>query len=95
MVKFTVTQAERIGELNGTAEDINMEFETTEERDQAFRKMEKEMVRESRKKIKELLDHKHITGSVEVGRILEQWLMGEGYTKVVTCLLYTSPSPRD
>ena len=89
MVKFTVTQAERIGELNGTAEDINMEFETTEERDQAFRKMEKEMVRESRKKIKELLDHKHITGSVEVGRTLEQWLMGEGNTKVVTPTIIT------
>lgn len=38
MVKFTVTQAERIGELNGTAEDINMEFETTEERGSGFQK---------------------------------------------------------
>lgn len=89
MEKFTVTQAERIGELNGTAEDINMEFETTEERDQTFRKMEKEMVRESRKRIKELLDSRHITRSVEVGRTLEQWLMGEGYTKVVTPTIIT------
>lgn len=89
MEKFTVTQAERIGELNGTPEDINMEFETTEERDQMFRKMEKEMVRESRRKIKELLDTKHITQSVEVGRSLETWLMGEGYTKVVTPTIIT------
>lgn len=89
MEKFTVTQAERIGELNGSAEDIDLEFETTEERDQTFRKMEKEMVRESRRKIKELLDAKHITRSVEVGRTLEQWLMGEGYTKVVTPTIIT------
>lgn len=89
MEKFTVTQAERIGELNGSADAVNMEFETVEERDQTFRKMEKEMVRESRKKIKELLDTKHITQSVEVGRTLEQWLMGEGYTKVVTPTIIT------
>lgn len=89
MEKFTVTQAERIGELNGTTEDINMEFETTEERDQTFRKMEKEMVKQSRAKIKELLDHKYITQRVEVGRNLEQWLMGEGYTKVVTPTIIT------
>lgn len=89
MEKFTVTQAERIGELNGTAEDINMEFETTEQRDQTFRTMEKGMVKTSRSKIKELLETKHITQSVEVGRTLEQWLMGEGYTKVVTPTIIT------
>ena len=45
MEKFTVTQAERIGELNGSKELIEAEFETKAERDQAFRKAEKELVR--------------------------------------------------
>ena len=89
MEKFTVTQAERIGELNGSKELIEAEFETKAERDQAFRKAEKELVRESRAKIKSLLDEKHITQNILVGRSLEDWLMGEGFTKVVTTTIIT------
>ena len=89
MEKFTVTQAERIGELNGSKELIEAEFETKAERDQAFRKAEKELVRESRAKIKSLLDEKHITQNILVGRSLEDWLMGEGFTKVVTPTIIT------
>lgn len=89
MEKFTITQRERIGELNGTTETMDMEFETTADRDAEFRRLEKIMVKESREQIKNLLDNKHITQSVEVGRKLEQWLMGEGYTKVVTPTIIT------
>ncbi|QHI72952.1 pyrrolysine--tRNA(Pyl) ligase large subunit [Aminipila terrae] len=89
MEKFTITQKERIGELNGTTEMMEMEFETIENRDSSFREMEKSMVKESRTKIKELLHEKYMTKTVEVGRNLEQWLMGEGFTKVVTPTIIT------
>lgn len=89
MEKFTVTQAERIGELNGKLDAQEMEFETKQERDQAFRSMEKEMVRESRAKLKELLDERRITQPVIVGRTMEKWLMDEGFTKVETPTIIT------
>lgn len=89
MEKFTVTQRERISELNGTSELMDAEFETVSERDAQFKALEKTMVKEGREKIKVLLNDTHITQSVNVGRMLEKWLMGEGYTKVVTPTIIT------
>ncbi|QAT43389.1 pyrrolysine--tRNA(Pyl) ligase large subunit [Aminipila luticellarii] len=89
MEKFTVTQRERIGELNGTTERMELEFETIEDRDRSFREMETSMVKESRAKIRTLLHEKHVTGTVETGRKLEQWLTGEGFTKVETPTIIT------
>ncbi len=89
MEKFTVTQLERLGELNGAKDAAEMEFADAAERDQAFRKMEKELVRCSRQEIRRLLTDKHMPRSVEVGNGLEQWLMGEGFTKVVTPTIIT------
>ncbi len=89
MERFTVTQAERISELNGDKQLLEQEFETKAERDQAFRSAEKQLVKASRAKIKELLDEKHITQNILVGRTLEEWLTGEGFTKVVTPTIIT------
>ena len=89
MEKFTVTQTERIIELNGSAQLCEQQFETKAERDQAFRSLEKELVKESRAQIKNLLDEKHITKNILVGRQLEDWLMAEGFTKVVTPTIIT------
>ncbi|MGN0659923.1 MAG: pyrrolysine--tRNA(Pyl) ligase large subunit [Emergencia sp.] len=89
MEKFTVTQSERITELNGGDDLLQLEFDTREERDQKFRTLEKQLVKDSRSRIRELLEEKHMTASVCVGRTLEQWLMGEGYTKVSTPTIIT------
>ena len=89
MEKFTITQKERIGELNGNSEMMEMEFETMKDRDSTFRVLEKSMVKESRAQIKELLNEKHMTRTVAVGRDLEHWLMNEGFTQVVTPTIIT------
>ena len=89
MEKFTVTQIERISELNGDAALNEQEFETAKERDLAFREIEKKLSRQARQEIKELLDEKHVTDSVATGHKLEEWLQGEGYTKVVTPTIVT------
>ena len=89
MEKFTVTQIERISELNGDAALNEQEFETAKERDVAFREIEKKLSRQARQEIKELLDEKHVTDSVATGHKLEEWLQGEGYTKVVTPTIVT------
>lgn len=89
MEKFTVTQLERIAELGGSQALAEREFETREERDRMFRQEEKELVRVCRGRIKELLTEKHVTDSVSVGRALEQWLMEQDFTKVVTPTIIT------
>lgn len=87
--KFTVTQQERIATLNGEDELLEMEFESVVDRDNYFRQLEKEMVKKSKENISNLLNEKHMTKSVEVGRMLETWLMSEGFTKVVTPTIIT------
>ena len=89
MTEFTVTQKERIASLNGEEENINKEFETTAERDQFFRALEKDLVKSSKANIKELLERRHMPAAVQVGRTLEEWLMSEGFTKVVTPTIIT------
>ncbi|MFR7990277.1 MAG: pyrrolysine--tRNA(Pyl) ligase large subunit [Anaerovoracaceae bacterium] len=89
MEKFTVTQLERLNELNGDPNTAEMEFADSVERDQAFRKLEKELVRRSRGAIRDLLSDRHMTKSAEVGQMLEQWLMDQGYTKVMTPTIIT------
>ncbi len=61
MEKFTVTQLERLNELNGDPNTAEMEFADSVERDQAFRKLEKELVRRSRGAIRDLLSDRHMT----------------------------------
>ena len=93
MEKFTVTQQNRITELNGGPELLAMEFETREARDSEFRRLENEMVQKARTEIGVLLGEKHITSAVTNGHRLEQWLTGEGFTKVVTpTMMYRSSS---
>ena len=41
MEKYTVTQSERLNELNCPEEEQDREFETKEERNEQFRKLEK------------------------------------------------------
>ncbi|MEG0923724.1 MAG: pyrrolysine--tRNA(Pyl) ligase large subunit [Anaerovoracaceae bacterium] len=87
--KFTVTQQERIATLNGAEELLEMEFESAVDRDNYFRQLEKEMVKKSKENISNLLNEKHMTQSVEVGRMLERWLMSDGFTKVETPTIIT------
>ena len=84
MEKYTVTQQNRITELNGSEELLEQEFEDRIARDNAFRKLEKEMVQESRLDLRDLLEYRHIPAACANGRKLEDWLVSEGFTKVVT-----------
>jgi len=89
MEKFTVTQYERIVELGGDQSLLDMEFETKQERDQVFRKHEKELVKKSRLAVKELLHEKHMVAADVVGQKVSQWLMDQGFTKVQTPTIIT------
>lgn len=89
MEKFTVTQRERLTELDASQDVIEKEFETIEERNAEFKKIETAMAREGRARLKELVEERHITFTEEVSRKLQEWLMNEGYTKVSTPTIIT------
>ena len=55
MESYTLTQKQRLTELNAPEEYVEAQFETAEERNESYRKLEKYLVREGRKGIAELL----------------------------------------
>lgn len=84
MEKYTVTQSERLSELNCSPEEQDREFETKEERNEHFRKLEKELTRYARNDIFDLLESRHMTKYRITGNKMAEWLMGEGFTEVIT-----------
>ncbi len=89
MEMFTVTQRERLTELDASVEILEREFETIEDRNAAFKEIEATMSREGRKRVKELVEERHITFTEEVSRRLQDWLIKDGYTKVSTPTIIT------
>ena len=84
MEKYTVTQSERLNELNAPIEEQDREFETKEERNEHFRKLEKELTRYARNDIFDLLESRHMTKYRITGNKMADWLMEEGFTEVIT-----------
>lgn len=89
MEKFTVTQRERLAELDAAPDILNMEFDTTEARNAEFRKIETSMAKTARERLKDLVEDRKITFTEEVSRKLQDWLMRDGYTKVSTPTIIT------
>jgi len=89
MEKFTVTQRERLAELDAAPDILDMEFETTEARNAEFRKIETSMAKAARERLKDLVEDRKITFTEEVSRKLQDWLMRDGYTKVSTPTIIT------
>lgn len=88
--KFTPTQNQRLVELNGTDEVNNLDFDSSEERNDYFKKEELRLVKENKDKINKLLNIEHKTLSLRIESDLEKWLMEEGFTRVVTPIIITS-----
>ena len=84
MEKYTVTQSERLNELNCSIDEQDREFETKEERNEHFRKLEKELTRYARNDIFDLLESRHMTKYRITGNKMADWLMEEGFTEVIT-----------
>lgn len=89
--KFTITQQQRLTELNIPEEELNLSFQSKEERDQAFKKLEKEGVHHHRRHLEDLLGRRHRTLAMELEKQMEMWLMTEGFTRVATPAIITRP----
>lgn len=86
---FTITQKQRLVEL-GADESTELIFTCVSERDMKFKELEKDLCKESRKKIKDLLAEKHICDSWDIQQKLGKWLTEEmGFTKVETPTIIT------
>ena len=84
MEKYTVTQSERLNELNCPTEELDLEFETKEERNEHFRKLEKQLTRYARNDIFDLLESRRITKYRMTANAMADWLKEEGFTEVIT-----------
>lgn len=89
--KFTITQQQRLTELNFPEEELNRSFASREERDKAFKVLEKEGVKHHRLHLEELLGIRHQTLAMESEKQMEGWLKGEGFTRVATPAIITRP----
>ncbi len=85
MESYSVTQKQRLVELNAGKNITEAEFDTVDERNAAFRDAERILVKENRMKLQELMEKEHIPLVLRVEDMLEKWLTEEeGYTRVVT-----------
>lgn len=83
--RFTTTQIQRLVELNAGEEVSGQAFDTAEERNQAFKMLEARLARESREKIKRLLQTDHKPLAVQIEERIKNWLtLEEGFTQVTT-----------
>lgn len=84
-VKFTVTQRQRLKELNVSGELLVKSFADIRVRDDFFRKVEKKLINENKKNLEYLLEYKHLPMLIQVENSLKNWLCNEmGFTQVVT-----------
>ncbi|MBO5994999.1 MAG: hypothetical protein J6Q41_05755, partial [Firmicutes bacterium] len=84
MERYTVTQLERLNELNCPKEELDQEFETKEERNERFKKLEKQLTRYARNDIFDLLESRLITKYRVTSNKMAEWLKSEGFTEVIT-----------
>ncbi len=88
-LEWTETQLLRFKDLGINAEEINAEFSTPAERNQAFQKIEKKQVRIQREKLAKLLMKDKKTGIQTLRERLEQALFDLGFTGVTTPTVIT------
>lgn len=91
MEPYSVTQKQRLIELNAGRDITEVEFDNVEERNTAFKEAERSLVRGNRQKLQELIDVEHIPLTLRIEDMLEKWLTEEeGYTRVATPIILDS-----
>ncbi len=90
-VGFTITQKQRLVELNGNPEAVQRQFSSAEERNWAFKESERELIKEQKRKLRKLLEEEHQGLSLKIESQLREWLKNEeGFTQVATPAIISS-----
>lgn len=85
---LTVTQRQRLSELNAEAAWLDLTFENAEERDHFYKKKEAFLTKHNKEKLLSLLKEKHQPLVCEIEQQLISWLTKEeGFTQVVTPMI--------
>ena len=88
MITYSTAQRQRLVELNCSEELANEGFDSTAERDSAFKKNEKALVKQNKLKLKQLMEEDHIPLVLRIEDSLESWLTREeGFTRVATPII--------
>lgn len=83
-MEYTVSQKNRLTELGLPKKALLQDFSTSEEREERFKRAEKEAVAKNRDLIQSLVETGHQPKLVTLQRDLEQCLCGNGFTQVTT-----------
>lgn len=90
-IPFTITQKERLTELNADIERFDQVFADEQERNHYFRTIEREYVKANKDKLNHLLNNKYIPDTLLIQQDLQNWLTKElGFTQVQTPTIITS-----
>lgn len=86
--KLTVSQRQRLVELNANEDIFNNSFDSSQERDIFYKAKEAQLAKENRQKIFDLMNKDHRPLSCEIESRLIKWLtQEEDFTQVVTPII--------
>lgn len=89
--KYTVTQIQRLTELNAGSEITDREFPDAAKRNACFKEEESRLVKENRIKLIHLLKEKHLPLTLEIEANFSRWLIEDAdFTRVATPVIITS-----
>jgi phenylalanyl-tRNA synthetase alpha chain len=88
MKTLTITQIQRLSELNAPNEIISKDFEDVNSRDLYFKGIELELSRNNKIKLQKFIDEEHIPLVNKIENNLKDWLMSEeGFSQVNTPII--------
>ncbi len=88
--KFTVAQNQRLTELNGNPKEMSRTFDSAEERNLEFKKLELALVKDNKAKLGKLLHETHKPLVIKIEEAMTDWLTGIDFTRVSTPVLITA-----
>lgn len=90
-INFTISQKQRLKELNVKEKILDKNFETLLQREKHYKSVEKKLIRETKKEINNLLQNKHqpISNIIE-GKMVEWLTKKEKFTQVNTPIIISS-----
>ncbi|MCU0287619.1 MAG: pyrrolysine--tRNA(Pyl) ligase large subunit [Acidobacteria bacterium] len=83
-IKWSEIQLRRLKELDADPDELNLDFNTTAERDQAFHLLEKKLIRHARFQLKEIREKKLRPSLCHLESMLVETLTNNRFVQVIT-----------
>ena len=86
-ITWTATQAQRLYELDAAGSELERRFKSTEDREQAYQKLEKQIVADHRRRLSQIQRAGARPALCSLENILADVLVNQGFTQVATPVL--------